>query len=133
MMLGNKEPVKYLDYWRCRRDEQLVKNQRLAQQARTALPQIVDVLGQEFSAKKIILFGSLVKGSFAEGSDIDLAVEGIPHEEYFTALAAANRQTKFWVDLKPIEDLEPYFRDRVLTTGEVIYETSDCQQAARIG
>lgn len=111
----------YVDYWRRRRDAQQAKNQRLVQSARADLKEIVDVLVREFGATHIILFGSLAQGRFAEGSDIDLAVEGIPPSEYFAALAAVNDLTALWVDLKPLEVLTPHFRRRVLETGEVLY------------
>ncbi|OGG44062.1 MAG: hypothetical protein A3F84_28065 [Candidatus Handelsmanbacteria bacterium RIFCSPLOWO2_12_FULL_64_10] len=41
--------------------------------------------------------------------------------DYFAALAAVNRLTHLWVDLKPLEDLDPHFRQCVLTTGERVY------------
>ncbi len=111
----------YIDYWRRRRDAQQAKDQRLARGARADLEQIVDVLVREFGATHIILFGSLARGRFAEGSDMDVAVEGIPPSEYFAALAAVNDLTPLWVDLKPLEALTPHFRRRVLETGEVLY------------
>jgi len=42
--------------------------------------------------------------------------------DYFTALARVNELTEFWIDLKPIEDLDSNFLEKVLTTGEVLYE-----------
>lgn len=108
-------------YWRRRRTQRQAESRRLAQQARADLGRVVDALVREFGAKRIILFGSLVRGRFSAGSDIDLAVEGIPHSDYFAALTAANRLTRLWVDLKPLEDLDPHFRQCVLTTGEQVY------------
>lgn len=113
---------KHLAYWQKRRDEQQIYHRKLAEKARNSLGKIVELLVGEFNANKIILFGSLAKGSFGEGSDIDLAVEGTRRYDYFTALAAVNELTEFWIDLKPIEDLEPSFLEKVLTTGEVLYE-----------
>ena len=78
----------------------------------------------KFNAQQIILFGSLAKGKFKDGSDIDLAVAGIPKCEYFADVAAVNQITRFWVDLKPLENLEPHFLHRILTMGECIYEAS---------
>jgi len=112
----------HLDYWRRRRTQQQAQSQQMALSARAAVEEIVRVLVGEFGAKQIILFGFLVRGGFAPGSDIDLAVAGIRKADYFAALAAANRLTPLWVDLKPLEDLDPHFRQRVLATGECIYE-----------
>lgn len=112
---------KYLKYWRDRRQQEQLKNQQLAQQARREAQQMAEALVKEFGATKIILFGSLARGRFGGDSDIDLAVEGISPEQFFTALAAVNRLTNRWVDLKPLEALEPHFYQRVLATGEVLY------------
>jgi predicted nucleotidyltransferase len=116
---------KYLKYWRDRRQQEQLKNQRLAQQARQEAQQMVEALVNDFGATQIILFGSLARGRFAADSDIDLAVEGICPEHFFTALAAVNRLTNRWVDLKPLEALEPHFYQRVLATGEVLYARDD--------
>lgn len=91
-----------------------------------AVDGIKKMLVQQFGARRIILFGSLAKGRFQEGSDIDLAAEGIAPGEFFQALAAANRTTAAWVDLKPWEELEPHFRQRILSTGMIIYARDDC-------
>jgi len=77
-------------------------------------------LRSDFGATQIIVFGSLVKDRFDAQSDIDLAIEGIPPEDYFTAMAAANQISHQWVDLKPIESLEPHFLQVVLKTGRRI-------------
>jgi len=112
-----------VDYWLAQREA----NRAIAAQARSCLAAIVALLVDEFSASRIILFGSLAKGNFAPESDIDLAVEGLARESYFAALAAVNRLSPWWVDLKPLEDLEPRFRERVLTTGECIYARENQQ------
>lgn len=113
---------KHLAYWQKRRREQQIYHRQLAEKARSSLDRIVEVLVGEFNANKVVLFGSLVKGGFGEGSDIDIAVAGTRRYDYFTALAAVNELTEFCIDLKPMEDLESSFLDKVLTTGEVLYE-----------
>ena len=35
-----------------------------------------------------------------------------------------NRLTERWVDLKRMENLDPHFRQRVLETGQCIYEAN---------
>jgi predicted nucleotidyltransferase len=64
-----------------------------------------------------VLFGSLASGRFQPDSDIDLAVAGLTAAAFFPALAQASRLSEFPIDLKPIEDLTPPFRMRVLMTG----------------
>lgn len=111
-----------LAYWKKRRAQQAAQNQKLANQARSDVDIIVEMLVSKFGVRRVILFGSLVRGGFSETSDIDLAVEGLRKKDYFLALAEANDLTRRWVDLKPLEDLEPHFGDRVLQTGECVYE-----------
>ncbi|HEY9865406.1 MAG TPA: nucleotidyltransferase domain-containing protein [Candidatus Obscuribacterales bacterium] len=116
--------MKHLDYWIKQQKQQQLEDQIRAEQARTEVQAIVQALIEKFSIKKVILFGSLVRGKFNQNSDIDLAVEGVPTRDYFTAVAIANTLTSRWVDLKPLEDLEPHFRERVLATGECVYEAN---------
>jgi uncharacterized protein len=114
----------YIDYWQRCQVQQKFQNQQLVKQARESLPEIIKILVEEFNATKIILFGSLVKGRFSPESDIDLAVEGIPSLKYFQALGKINLPSDRWIDLKPLESLEPYFLKRVLETGECLYDSN---------
>ena len=109
---------RYVAIWRQRIIQQQAEALRLAEQARTDAQQIATMLRDQFWATRVILFGSLAKGEFTLDSDIDLAVAGVPKVEFFAALAAANALAHTWVDLKPLEDLQPHFRRRVLETGE---------------
>jgi predicted nucleotidyltransferase len=112
----------HVAYWRKKRDEQRADNEALAARARARLPQLVGSLTREFGATEVILFGSLATGEFTDKSDIDLAVRGIPKREFFHALAEVNRTSDIWVDLKPLEDLDEHFGQRVMATGEKLYE-----------
>ena len=48
--------------------------------------QAADVLRQKYNVKRIILFGSLAhRAWFNESSDVDLAVEGLPSDNYWQA------------------------------------------------
>lgn len=78
---------------------------------------IADLLVKQYDVRRVILFGSLARDRFAEESDIDLAVEGLPPILYFEVLAQVNRITSRWVDLKRWEDLDLHFQARVLETG----------------
>jgi uncharacterized protein len=119
------DPIPYLEYWQNRQRERQQQNQQLARQARKNLRPIIAYLIENFPITKIILFGSLLKGNFCETSDIDLVVEGIPKENYFQILARVNSLSDRWIDLKPIEDLEPHFLQRVLQTGECLYASDE--------
>ncbi len=84
---------------------------------------IVQILRDGYGVRCIILFGSLVKGRFTSQSDIDLAVEGLAPDKFFTACDEINQASHFKVDLKPLERLYSHFRRRVLTQGETLYES----------
>ncbi len=125
--------MRQLDYWKSKQKQQQLEEQISKNQAQNEVEVIIQILVKQFAVKKIILFGSLVRGKFNKNSDIDLAVEGVPKRDYFTAVAIANSVTSRWVDLKPLEDLEPHFRERVLATGECVYEADISQSSTRTG
>jgi uncharacterized protein len=121
---------KYIDYWRRAIADQNADHQRQASQAWQEVTQIADLLRSHFGATQIIVFGSLVKDRFHDTSDIDIAVAGIPPERYFEAVGAANRYSDRWVDLKPLEALEPRFLERIMATGVLLddqFQTFDPQ------
>jgi predicted nucleotidyltransferase len=120
-----------VQYWKERQAKIQAKNKQLAEQAKSEAISIVEMLRGKFGITKAILFGSLVRGNFCEESDIDLAVSGLKKLDYFPALSAANRLTERWVDLKPIEDLEPHFRQKVIRTGECIYAADISESTER--
>jgi uncharacterized protein len=122
-----------VEHWLKRQQAQKELNQSLAREARVLLDRIVTLLVQKYGVRRIILFGSLARGRFDAESDIDLAVEGLAKEDYFTALAAASDLADRWVDLKPLEELEDHFKQRVLATGECIYAQDEQQRDAGTG
>jgi predicted nucleotidyltransferase len=70
----------------------------------------------------IFIFGSLCRaGRFHSGSDIDLAVEGIPPQRIIRAVADLMMFTDFPIDLKPLEELDDLFCDMIKKKGELIY------------
>jgi uncharacterized protein len=111
---------KYLDYWRDRQAQQQAEIAQHIQQAWVDIAAIAQQLRAKFGATEMIVFGSLVRGGFDAESDLDIAVAGIPPQDFFTAMAVANQISHQWVDLKPLESLEPHFLQKVLTTGKRI-------------
>ncbi|MEN9222908.1 MAG: nucleotidyltransferase domain-containing protein [Thermostichus sp. BF3_bins_97] len=107
----------HLRYWQNQVARAAQARQQASEQAWQEVAQIAQMLRQDFAVTRIVVFGSLTKGRFTEESDIDLAVAGIPKERFFEALGRVNRYSQRWVDLKPLEDLDPYFRQRILSTG----------------
>ena len=66
---------------------------------------VTAMLKERYAAKRVILFGSLVKSDYLhERSDIDLLVEGIKSEDFLRAGADAWRVADpFDVDIIPAE------------------------------
>lgn len=81
---------------------------------------VAAVLRSEFGATEVILFGSLVEGDVHAGSDVDLAVRGIPPGRYFEALARAADLLGCDVDLVELETARPALLSRIQETGLVL-------------
>jgi len=100
---------KYIEGWRRRFAEQETESRALAAPARHVLSEAVTIL-KKHGAKRIILFGSLCReGRFHRGSDIDLAVEGIPPQKFIRAGADLMMALDWPIDLKPLEEVDVFF------------------------
>jgi len=114
--------AKYKKYW----DEKAVRDEaareKLRHDAMNIAKRLAQILARDFSVSRVILFGSVLeKGKFNEDSDIDLAVEGLSNDAYFTALARLMMKSSFDVDLKPVEDIGDLLRQRI-SKGKILYE-----------
>jgi len=97
----------------------------------------IAALCQQYGVKKLALFGSAAKGTFdPESSDLDFVLEFLDYGPgvskrfiYFAdALEALFSRT---VDLVFESKLSnPYFRDEVLSTMEVVYDAESRRDAA---
>ncbi len=117
-----------MDYgtaWKKRIKEDEEKRLGLFREAGDAAARAARILVDEFDAKRVYLFGSLLTSEdFTERSDIDLAVEGLRDELYFKAL------NRVWdvlpegmeLDLVPIEDADEYVKAKIFSTGAILYE-----------
>lgn len=116
-----KVDPKYLIAWRNRFAKRDSESRELAARARADLAEAADIL-RKYGAKRIFVFGSLCRtGRFHSGSDIDLAVEGIPTQHFIRAAADLMMSMDLPIDLKPIEELDDLFRDMIHKKGELIY------------
>ncbi len=111
----------YIENWRQRFATEEAASRRQAAEARSALAGAVAIL-KKYGVTRVILFGSLCRdGSFHRDSDIDLAVEGIPLQKFFRAGADLMMALDWPVDLKPLEEVDDFFRETIIANGEVIY------------
>jgi len=70
-------------------------------------------------ATEVFVFGSATKGSLRPGSDIDMAVRGLPPSVYFSAVSKAAELLDRPVDLVDLDDPTPIVR-YLLGSGELI-------------
>ncbi|MFQ6089980.1 MAG: nucleotidyltransferase domain-containing protein [Candidatus Bipolaricaulia bacterium] len=78
-------------------------------------------MGERFGARRVYLFGTLPRGDLREGSDIDLAVEGLIPGDYFRALSMLHETSPgLQIDLIPLEDSD--IKEAIVKEGEVIYK-----------
>lgn len=91
------------------------RDEPLLQRAWQTAHRVAGMLYEDFGATQVSVFGSLAeKNSFSKWSDIDIAVWGIPAENYLRALSEAENVSRlFKVDLIEFENCSGLFRDRV--------------------
>jgi len=61
-------------------------------------------------AREVYLFGSRTTGQGSEGSDVDLAVSGLPPERFFEAMGDAADILGCRLDLVDIDEPTPFAR-----------------------
>jgi predicted nucleotidyltransferase len=125
-MLRSMQPdlEPYVRAWRERFRLASEERSRLEKQARDKLGSLVRRLVEGYGARRVWLFGSLADGAFRRGSDIDLAVEGLPDgAALFRAGADLDDLGRpFRVDLVPMEDAFEPVRRKILETGELLHD-----------
>jgi len=108
----------YLSAWRERWAREARDAARLRSEARELAHALADTLKREFGVRRVWLIGSLARGEFVAGSDIDLVAEGIPPARLFTACARLQAAAQdIDVDLAPLEDLRPRARRALAREG----------------
>ena len=108
----------YLSGWRERFAKRRLDAAATAQRAERVARRLAQRIVDRYGARRVVLMGSLARGDFAEGSDIDLAVEGLPPDVFFSAGADIEAAAEgFSVDLVPIESATPLFLERIREEG----------------
>jgi len=75
----------------------------------SSIDQLVAAL-KSSGAKTVYLFGSAAKGTLRDDSDIDLAVSGLPPENFFRALSAASGILDRPIHLIDLDEVTPFTR-----------------------
>jgi len=120
-MLERMEYEAYIESWRARVKKRKDREKQLSKMAKERAKECAKFLAEKFNVREVYLFGSLAEGFFHEGSDIDLAVEGLGPHLYFKALAELHEVSGgFKIDLVPLESSS--YQDVILKEGERLYE-----------
>jgi hypothetical protein len=113
----------YVRGWHRRWEERQRADEASARQAMRIAEALARTLRQRYGARRVVLVGSLARGEFVAGSDIDLAAEGIPHESFFRAGADLDAAAGgLHVDLIPIESANAAFLADLHRDGIVLQE-----------
>ena len=72
------------------------------------------------SNRAVEQFGSILDARFRDHSDLDLLVEGLPHDGLLNAIAHAEAEGPLALDLKRQEDLNNDLVDRLLRRGQTL-------------
>ena len=104
--------------YRQRLDQQLQNrkvDETLLQRAWQAAHQVAVMLYEDFGATQVAIFGSLAGQKwFSKGSDIDVAVWGLPGDTYLDALwETRNFSSAFKIDLVNFHSVKGRFRERI--------------------
>jgi predicted nucleotidyltransferase len=113
----------YVRAWRKRFEEQRRADADAAGGARQVAQRLARRLHEKYGAVRVVLVGSLARGEFRVGSDIDLAAEGIPDDVFFRAGADLEAEAGgLHVDLVPLESANAAFGADVAREGIVLYD-----------
>jgi predicted nucleotidyltransferase len=119
---------KFKKHWRRRAEREIKRNLKLAIQAGEEAKKLSALLIREFGAKRVYLFGSLSReGAFYEGSDIDLAVEGIEPSQLLKAGAFLDRacEYRYLIDLIDLDAVSDGMKELILTYGVLLDERGE--------
>lgn len=101
----------YIAGWRRRRAQEEATDRRYRVKARREAQCAAQLLAEHYGVRRVTLFGSLLGDRFKQGSDIDLAVEGLDPARFFRADAHLAREIGVPVDLKLLRDCPELLRD----------------------
>ena len=97
--------------------DEAARNRARGEAMAAVVPELARLLVRDFGVTRVVLFGSVARGQVNDGSDIDLAVEGLADADYFRALGALAGATPFDIDLVPLRDASPGMLESIRTEG----------------
>jgi len=121
----------YVAAWRERRQLEREQLTQRLQVGRKAAIRCAEFLAERYAVRRVYLFGSMLGNTLVhQRSDIDLAIVGLPPEQYVRALADIwdLLPPGFEVDLVPLEDAFPEMIERIRIEGEVLYDAQEIRR-----
>ena len=101
--------VSYVLAAREQRPQRLVQMKERQQQGLEVARKCAQILKEEFGVQRVVLFGSILNPEkMWWGSDIDLAVWGLPEKDFLKAGAAIEWGHGFPIDLVEIQHAKPH-------------------------
>ena len=103
-------------------------DEALLQRAWQTAHQVATMLYEDFDATQVAVFGSLAGQKwFSNGSDIDIAVWGMPPDLYFRAVAQTiGFSQEFRIDLVNFDNCKGQFRERIQNQAVPIEKNGIC-------
>ncbi len=103
-------------------------DEALLQRAWQTAHQVATMLYEDFGATQVAVFGSLAGQKwFSKGSDIDIAVWGMPSDLYFRAVAQTiGFSQEFRIDLVNFDNCKGQFRERIQNQAVPIQKNGIC-------
>jgi predicted nucleotidyltransferase len=120
--ITEEEMRTYIEGFKARAALKEARRKEIEERARRALTRCVEKLRAIPEVRRVILYGSLAKGTFQPGSDVDLAVEGLPPEAHFRVWAELEREADLNIDLERWEELGEGLRKVIQGYGQVLHE-----------
>ena len=100
----------FAEAWRRRSEEEERAQQDREARALRVAAGLARVLGERYAASRVLLVGSLRRGTFGPRSDIDLAVEGLSPNAVEQANVELTGTGGFEVDVIRLEDARSHWR-----------------------
>jgi predicted nucleotidyltransferase len=99
---------------RANREQFLLEMKERQKEGLDVAKKCANFLKEKYGATKVVLFGSLLNHEkMTPHSDIDLAVWGLPEQDYFKAVADLDYGHSFEVDLVEIQKARPYILEAI--------------------
>ena len=116
-------PATAVDNLRALYSAEIQRREEATRRGRALLPKLVRVLVEEYGALRVTLIGSLARGTFDQGSDIDLVVEGVALRTLFEAQCRLWDVAGFPVDVLRAEAMNRHVAHAIRSHGEVLHDS----------